>query len=85
MSYIIRESGEFGQDSNSYERINEVFEQISKINEIMSQLQNNTNSNEKNLNLFFEDAKMLFTNYVVGTEETSADTIISNLGQSISI
>ena len=33
----------------------------------------------------YEDAKMLFTNYVVGTEETSADTIISNLGQSIDI
>ena len=47
-------------NSNSYERINEVFEQIPKINDIMSQLQNNTNSNEKNLNLFFEDAKMLF-------------------------
>ena len=46
--------------SNSYERINEVLEQIPKINEIMSQLQMNTNSNEKNLNLFFEDAKILF-------------------------
>ena len=46
--------------TNSYEKINEFFEQIPKINEIMSQLQLNTNSNEKNLNLFFEDAKILF-------------------------
>ena len=47
-------------NSNSYQRINEIFEQIPKINDIMSQLQTNTNSNEKNLNLFFEDAKILF-------------------------
>ena len=46
--------------TNSYEKINEFFEQIPKINEIMSQLQLNANSNEKNLNLFFEDAKILF-------------------------
>ena len=47
-------------NNNSYERINEFFEQIPKINEIMAQLQLNANSNEKNLNLFFEDAKILF-------------------------
>ncbi len=47
-------------NTNSYEKINEFFEQIPKINEIMSQLQLNANSNEKNLNLFFEDAKILF-------------------------
>ena len=47
-------------NSNSYQRINEVFEQIPKISEIMYQLKMNTNSNEKNLNLFFEDAKILF-------------------------
>ena len=47
-------------NSNSYQRINEVFEQIPKINEIMYQLKMNTNSNEKNLNLFFDDAKILF-------------------------
>ena len=47
-------------NSNSYQRVNEVFEQIPKINDIMSQLQINTNSNEKNLNLFFEDAKLIF-------------------------
>lgn len=46
--------------TNSYEKISEFFEQIPKINEIMSQLQLNANSNEKNLNLFFEDAKILF-------------------------
>ena len=47
-------------NSNSYERINEIIEQIPIINEIMSQLKMNTNSNEKNLILFFEDAKILF-------------------------
>ena len=46
--------------TNSYEKVSEFFEQIPKINEIMSQLQLNANSNEKNLNLFFEDAKILF-------------------------
>lgn len=46
--------------TNSYEKISEFFDQIPKINEIMSQLQLNANSNEKNLNLFFEDAKILF-------------------------
>lgn len=46
--------------TNSYEKISEFFEQIPKLNEIMSQLQLNANSNEKNLNLFFEDAKILF-------------------------
>ena len=48
------------KNANSYERINEVFVQIPKINEIMTQLQMNTNSNEHNLNLFFEDGKILF-------------------------
>ena len=56
-------------NSNSYERINEIFEQIPKINEIMSQIQNNTNSNEKNLNLFFEDAKMLFKKMKIKRKE----------------
>ena len=56
-------------NSNSYNRINEIFEQIPKINEIMSQIQNNTNSNEKNLNLFFEDAKMLFKKMKIKRKE----------------
>ena len=47
-------------NSNSYDKINELFEQIPKISEIISQLQMNTNSNQKNLDLFFEDAKILF-------------------------
>ena len=46
--------------TNSYKRVNEVFEQIPKIDEIMSQLQMNTNSNQKNLTLFFQDARTLF-------------------------
>ena len=48
-------------NSDSYARINELFEQIPKINEIMAQVQMNTNSTQKkNLDLFFEDAKILF-------------------------
>ena len=47
-------------NSNSYEKANEVFAQIPKINDIMNQLKMNVNSNEKNLNLFFDDAKILF-------------------------
>ena len=47
-------------NSHSYERVNEVFEQIPKINDIISFLQMNVNSNDKNLNLFFDDAKILF-------------------------
>ena len=46
--------------TNSNKRVNEVFEQIPKIDDIMSQLQMNTNSNKKNLDLFFQDAKKLF-------------------------
>ena len=51
-------------NQNSFDRDNERLEQIPKINEIIDQLhdqlQLNNNSNEKNLNLFFEDAKILF-------------------------
>ena len=47
-------------NSNSYQRVNEVFQQIPKINKIMSELKLNTKSNELNLNLFFDDAKILF-------------------------
>ena len=47
-------------NNNQIERISEFIEKIDKINEIISQLQNNSNSNEQNLNLFFQDAKTLF-------------------------
>ena len=47
-------------NTNSYEKINEVIGKISRINEIMSSLQMNTNSNNKNLSLFLEDAKIVF-------------------------
>ena len=43
-----------------YEKINELYEKINKMEEIVSQLKMNSNSNEKNLNLFFDDAKILF-------------------------
>ena len=46
--------------NNQFERISEFIEIINKINEIISQLQNNSKSNEQNLNLFFQDAKTLF-------------------------
>ena len=48
------------QNYKSYQRINELFEKIQKINEIMTQLHSNTDSNMKNLNLFLQDAKLLF-------------------------
>ena len=47
-------------NSNSIEKVNEVFGQILKINEIITHLQLNANSNDKNLELFFDDAKVLF-------------------------
>ena len=47
-------------NQNSMERDNEIMEHIPKINEFIEQFQLNTNSNDKNLNLFFEDAKILF-------------------------
>ena len=39
---------------------NELFQTISQSQIIINQLQNNSQSNESNLNLFFEDAKILF-------------------------
>ena len=39
---------------------NELFQTISQSQNIINQLQNNSQSNESNLNLFFEDAKILF-------------------------
>ena len=48
------------QNYKSYQRINELFEKIQKINEIMTKLHTNTDSNMKNLNLFLQDAKLIF-------------------------
>ena len=70
-------------NSNSYERINEIFEQIPKINDIMSQIQNNTNSNEKNLNLFFEDAKMLFKKMKIKRKEKIMEINSYNMNNNI--
>ena len=47
-------------NTNQYERISETFDSINKMEDIMTQLKMNSNSTEKNLNLFFEDAKILF-------------------------
>ena len=48
------------QNTHSYQRIDEILEQIPKIDEIMDKLNENTRSNDNNLNLFSEDAKILF-------------------------
>ena len=47
-------------NTNQFEKINEFIEKINKLNEITNQLQINSDSNKKNLDLFFEDAKILF-------------------------
>ena len=47
-------------NTNQLNRIEEFILQINKANEIMNQLQLNSNSSQKNLELFFEDAKILF-------------------------
>ena len=71
-------------NSNSYERINEILEQIPKINEIMSQLKMNTNSNEKNLILFFEDAKVLFKKMKTKREQKLIEINSSNRNHNLS-
>ena len=47
-------------NTNQFNRLNEFISQINNINEIMNQLQMNSNSSQKNLDLFFGDAKILF-------------------------
>ena len=42
------------------EKINEIFIKINESQNLISQLQRNSKSNDTNLNLFFEDAKILF-------------------------
>ena len=46
--------------NSSFPNKNEVFQSIIQSQSIINQLQNNCQSNESNLNLFFEDAKILF-------------------------
>jgi hypothetical protein len=47
-------------NTNQFNRLNEFISQINNINEIMNQLQMNSNSSQKNLDLFFGDAIILF-------------------------
>ena len=49
-------------NNNQYQKINELFDKINILNKIIAQLQDNSNSCLQNLNLFFEDAKLIFKN-----------------------
>jgi len=46
--------------NSSYDRLNELFSQIPRVLEVIKQMKINTNSNNNNLTLFFDDAKILF-------------------------
>ena len=46
--------------SSSYDKLNELFAQIPRVLEVIKQMKINTNSNNNNLTLFFDDAKILF-------------------------
>ena len=46
-------------NNNQYQKINEVFDEFNIMNKIIVQLQDNSNSFIQNLNLFFEDAKII--------------------------
>ena len=47
-------------NTSSYDRLNELFGQIPRVLEVIKQMKINTNSNNNNLTLFFDDAKILF-------------------------
>ena len=68
-------------NNNQFERISEFIEKIDKINEIVSQLQNNSNSNEQNLNLFFQDAKTLFKKMKMKRKENLIEKNKNNISQ----
>ena len=55
--------------TSSYENLNELFEQIPKILEVIKQMKINTNSNNNNLNSFFDDAKILFKSMKIKRKE----------------
>ena len=55
--------------TSSYDRLNELFEQIPKVLEVIKQMKINTNSNNNNLTLFFDDAKILFKNMRIKRKE----------------
>lgn len=47
-------------NSNQFQKMDEFIEKISQINMLINQLKINSTSSQKNLDLFFEDAKILF-------------------------
>ena len=47
-------------NSNQFQKMDEFIEKISQINMLINQLKINSTSSQKNLELFFEDAKILF-------------------------
>ena len=65
-------------NENSTVGINDIVEKFSKIKEIMTELQNNNNSNEQNLNLFFEDAKILFKKMKIKRKQKIIELISNN-------
>ena len=54
----------------SSENLNGIFQAILQSQNIVDQLQKNSKSNDKNLNLFFEDAKILFKKMKLKRNET---------------
>ena len=72
-------------NQNASVEINDMIEQFSKINDIMTQLQINAFSNEKNLNLFFEDAKILFRKMKMKRKQKIIELINNNIDANISI
>ena len=80
MSLLIKEI----LNNNQFERISEIIEKIGKINAIISQLHNNSNSSNQNLNLFFQDAKTLFKQMKMKRKENLIEmnkNNISNISQ----
>ena len=60
LSKLIESSLKLLIQNNSLEKIKEIFQKIKEEQNIVQQLQKNSKSNDRNLNLFFEDAKILF-------------------------
>ena len=71
-------------NQNASVEINDMAEQFSKIKDIMTQLQINVFSNEKNLNLFFEDAKILFKQMKMKRKQKIIELINNNIDNNIS-
>ena len=65
--------------------INDIVEHFSKINDIITQLQINVLSNDKNLNLFFEDAKILFKKMKMKRKQKILELLNNNADNKINI